>query len=262
MARGLGIGRRADFKRRSLWLAVAMAAGVSVIAASPGDAPVTIVDLQPDRAVVRAEIRRGPDEIGSASLMNLNPHINSWFLLTLDWPASGDHQSFHLENSDSQKSLILSANPDGSLRLEVGGPSNPCQLKFGRGGAPGTFEEARKSGLPYVPLCDGRLYLRNPVVGRGTALEKVTDFLRSHVWGGEKFVSLVKKEVYRDKFLEQVAPQSNSRSVVAPDEAPAAAVRDVARASLAVAPPDLGIEIDAPSQSMVEGEWYAVRDLA
>jgi hypothetical protein len=261
VARGLGIGRRADFKRRSLSLAVAMAAGVSVIAASPGDAPVTITDLQPDRAVVRAEIRRGPDEIGSASLTNLNPHINSWFLLTLDWPASGDHQSFHLENSDSQKSLILSANPDGSLRLEVGGPSNPCQLKFGRG-VPGTFEEARKSGLPYVPLCDGRLYLRNPVVGRGTTLEKATDFLRSHVWGGEKFVSLVKKEVYRDKFLEQVAPQSNSRSVVAPDEAPAAAVRDVARASLAVAPPDLGIEIDAPSQSMVEGEWYAVRDLA
>jgi hypothetical protein len=239
-----------------------MAPGLSVIAASPGDAPITIVDLQPDRAVVRAEIRRGPDDIGSASLTNLNPHINSWFLLTLDWPASGDHKSFHLENSDSQKSLILSANPDGSLQLEVGGPSNPCRFKLGRGSAPGTFEEARKSGLPYVPLCDARLYLRNPIVGRATALEKVTDFLRSHVWGGEKFVSLVKKEVYRDKFLEQAAPQTNSRSVIAPDEAPAAAVRDVARASLAVAPPDLGIEVEAPSQSMVEGEWYAVRDLA
>ena len=262
MARGLGIGRAADFKRRLLSLAVALAAGSSIFAASQGDAPITIVDLQPDREVVRAEVRRGPDEIGSASLTNLNPHINSWFVLTLDWPASGERQSFHLENSDSQKSLRLSADPEGSLRLEIAGPSNPCQFKLGRGSAPGTFEEARKSGLPYVPLCDGRLYLRNPVVGRATTLEKVTDFLRSHVWGGEKFVTLVKKEVYRDKFLEQAAPQSNSRSAVAPDEAPAAAARDAARASLAVAPPDLGIEIDAPSQSMVEGEWYAVRDLA
>jgi hypothetical protein len=262
VARSLGTGRTAGFKRRLPSLAVATAAGLSVIAASPGDAPITIVDLQPDRVVVRAEIRRGPDEIGSASLTNLNPHINSWFLLTLDWPASGEHQRLHLENLDSQKLLILSANPDGSLRLEVGGPSNPCQFKLGRGNAPGTFEEARKSGLPYVPLCDGRLYLRNPVVGRATKLEMVTDFLRSHVWGGERFVSLVKKEAYKDKFLEQAAPQSNGRSVAASNEAPAPAVRDAARTPFAIVPPDLGIEIDGQTQSMVEGEWYAVRDLA
>jgi hypothetical protein len=245
-----------------LALAVSLAAGWSIFAASAGDAPITIVDLQPDRTVVRAQIRRGADETGSASLTNLNPHINSWFVLTLDWPASGDHQSFHLENADSQKSLSLSVDPEGSLRLEIDGPSNPCQLKFSRGSASGTFEEARKSGLPYVPLCDGRLYLRNQVVGRATKLEKVTDFLRSHVWGGEKFVSLVKKEVYRDRFLEQAASQSNARSVAAPNEAPAPAVRDAARTSFAIVPPNLGVEIDGQTQSMVEGEWYAVRDLA
>ena len=239
-----------------------MAAGSSIIAASTSGAPITILDLQPDRAVVRAEIRRALDETGSASLTNLNPHINSWFVLTLDWPASGEHDSFHLQNSDSQKLLTLSANLEGWLRLEIGGPSNPCLLKLGGGNAPGSLEEARQSGLPYVPLCDARLYLRNKVVGRATKLEKVTDFLRSHVWGGEKFVSLVKKEVYRDKFLEQAAPQSTSRSAAAPNEAPAAAFRDAARTSLAIVPPDLGIEIDGQTQSMVEGEWYAVRDLA
>jgi len=262
VARGVGIGPTADCKRWVLALAVAMAAGSSIIAASTSGAPITILDLQPDRAVVRAEIRRALDETGSASLTNLNPHINSWFVLTLDWPASGEHDSFHLQNSDSQKLLTLSANLEGWLRLEIGGPSNPCLLKLGGGNAPGSLEEARQSGLPYVPLCDARLYLRNKVVGRATKLEKVTDFLRSHVWGGEKFVSLVKKEVYRDKFLEQAAPQSTSRSAAAPNEAPAAAFRDAARTSLAIVPPDLGIEIDGQTQSMVEGEWYAVRDLA
>ena len=82
------------------------------------------------------------------------------------------------------------------------------------------------------------------------------------MFGGERFVSLVKKEAYKDKFLEQAAPQSNARSVAASNEAPAPAVRDAARTPFAIVPPDLGIEIDGQTQSMVEGEWYAVRDLA
>jgi hypothetical protein len=236
-----------------------MVAGASFIVASAVAPAITIVDLQPDRTVVHAEIRRAPNEIGTASLTNLNPHINSWFVLTLDWPVSGEHESFHLENPDSKDALTLSANAQGSLRLEIG--RNPCELELGGTAPPGTLEGARKSGLPYVPLCDGRLYLRNQAVGHGTALEKVTDFLRKHVVGGEKFVTLVKKEVYRDKFLEEAAPQVQSGSLVAPAESPAPATRAATRAALAVAPPDLGIEIEAPTQSMVEGEWYAVRDI-
>jgi len=254
-----GKDRPAAVFRKSAWLP-AMAAGASIIAASAGATAITIVDLQPDRTVVRAEIRRAPDEIGTASLTNLNPHINGWFVLTLDWPVSGEHESFHLENPDPKNALALSANAQGSLRLEIG--RNPCQLELGSTAALGTLEGARKSGLPYVPLCDGRLYLRNQVVGHGTALEKVTDFLRKHVLGGEKFVTLVKKEVYRDKFLEEAATQAQGHSLVAPAESPAPAIREATRASLAVVPPDLGIEIEAPTQSMVEGEWYTVRDLA
>ena len=146
--------------RTSAWLP-ALAAGASIIAAaaSPGATAITIVDLQPDRTVAHAEIRRAPDETGTATLTNLNPHINSWFLLTLDWPVSGEHTSFHLENPDPKNALTLSANAIGSLRLEIG--PNPCQLEFGSTAAPGTMEGARKSGLPYVPLCDGRLSLRN-----------------------------------------------------------------------------------------------------
>ncbi len=238
---------------------LATVTGASFIVASAVATAITIVDLQPDRTVVRAEVRRAPDETGTASLTNLNPHINSWFVLTLDWPVSGEHASFHLENPDPKNVLTMSANAQGSLRLDIG--QNACQLELGSTAVPGTLERARKAGLPYVPLCEGRLYLRNQAVGHGTALEKVTDFLRKHVVGGEKFVSLVKKEVYRDKFLEEAATQVQSGSLAAPAESPAPAIRDATRASLAVAPPDLGIEFEAPTQSMVEGEWYAVREL-
>jgi hypothetical protein len=242
------------------WPAALLASG-SIVAASQSATAVTIVDLQPDRTVMRAEIRRAPDETGSASLTNLNPHINSWFVLTLDWPGSGGHESYHLENPDPESALTLSANAQGSLRLEIARKS--CQLELGGAKAgPGTLEEARKSGLPYVPLCDGQLYLRNPVAGHGTAVEKATDFLRKHVWGGEKFITLVKKEVYRDKFLEEAATQPESRSQVAPKESPAPAIRAATPVSPGVTPPDLGIEVEAPTQSLVEGEWYAVRDIA
>jgi hypothetical protein len=105
------------------------------------------VDLQPDRTVVRAEIRRAPDEIGSASLTNLNPHINSWFLLTLDWPVSGEHESFHLENPDPKSALTLSANAQGLLRLEIA--QNPCQLELGGDSAVlGTLEGAASMAWP------------------------------------------------------------------------------------------------------------------
>jgi hypothetical protein len=87
-----------------------MVAGASFIVASAVAAAITIVDLQPDRTVVHAEVRRAPDETGTASLTNLNPHINGWFVLTLDWPVSGEHASFHLENPEPQNALTLSAN--------------------------------------------------------------------------------------------------------------------------------------------------------
>ena len=111
-----------------------MAAGVSIIAAAPGATAITIVDLQPDRAVVRAEIRRAPDEAGTASLTNLSPHINSWFLLTLDWPVSGEHESFHLENPDPKNALTSVAADDPTWTCH-GGPSDGKQCNAQKGSA-------------------------------------------------------------------------------------------------------------------------------
>ena len=71
---------------------------------------------------------------------------------------------------------------------------------------PSALERARASSLPYAPLCDSRLYLRNPVAGHRTDLERVTEFLRDHVWGGEEIVGFMREELFRDAYLERGMP--------------------------------------------------------
>ena len=65
------------------------------------------------------------------------------------------------------------------------------------------MQQARHSDLPYAPLCEDRLYLRNAVAGTYTHLERVTNFLRDHVWGGEQIVGFVKQEFFADAFVEK-----------------------------------------------------------
>ena len=72
---------------------------------------------------------------------------------------------------------------------------------MGRGSTT-TLQQAQRSDLPYAPLCEDRLYLRNAVAGTYTHLERVTNFLRDHVWGGERIVGFVKQEFFADAFIE------------------------------------------------------------
>jgi len=65
------------------------------------------------------------------------------------------------------------------------------------------LEQAAHAGAAYAPLCGGRLLLRNPVPGHRSTLEAATEFLRDHVWRGEQVVGFVKREFYRDAFVER-----------------------------------------------------------
>jgi hypothetical protein len=118
---------------------------------------------------------------------------------------------------------------------------------------------AQRSGLPYAPLCGTRLYLRNPTVGHATTLEKVTSFLRDHVWHGEEIVTFVKKEVYRDAFREHAEATPQTGAQTAPEGAPQPALVDPMQTGLAVVPPHLGLDVDAPTPELVLGRWYGLR---
>lgn len=225
--------------------------------------PKTILELQPLRSTTTVPVRAADGRTGTATLVNLNPYANAWYLLTLEFGATGQGLNYHLENPRPREiALTLLAGDPTSLRVAIGERGTPCTLWTSRPAAP--LDEASRTGLPYAPLCDGRLYLRNPVAGRRTSLERVADFLRDHVWGGEQLVGFVKDRVYRDAFLEKPvtheAGAAATRAAMPQAPQPAAIAPD--RAGLAIVPEQLGLDLAAPGRELLVGQWYPVRDLA
>src|SRR5689334_8595534 len=62
------------------------------------DSPKTILELQRFRATTRVALKRADGVGGFATLVNLNPAINSWYLLTLSWTGTDSPTHYHLEN--------------------------------------------------------------------------------------------------------------------------------------------------------------------
>jgi len=221
----------------------------------------TIFELQPWRSSSRVSLRRADGTPGVATLTNLNPYANAWYVLTLSWEGSPQARSYHLE-SPQRRALSLRAADPRILRL-VAQDGGTCDLAVL--GAHTTLGDAAATELPYAPLCDGWLYLRNPVAGRHTTLERVTDFLRDHVWGGERVISFVKQDLYRDAFLEQGATSKAPgvmRSAAPLPLAPPSASVDPQSAATGITPEHLGLDLVAPSRELLPGQWYAVRDLS
>jgi hypothetical protein len=225
------------------------------------DVPKTIVELQPFRKTTSVEFQMSGDW-GEATLVNLNPQINAWFLLTLWWPGAPRPSSYHLENpSPNTQTLALSeAHPYG-VRISAAGRDVDCELwPAGRATA---LQQAQRSGLPYAPLCADLLYLRNDVSGTYTHLERVTNFLRDHVWGGEQIVGFVRRQFFSDAFIERDQRPGTGQSPEYPGSAPnkpRAAPIAQAFAAQSVIPEHLGIDIGQASGGVVMGQWYPVRD--
>ncbi len=225
------------------------------------DAPKTIVELQPFRRSESVEFPAGHDP-GSATLVDLNPQINSWFLLTLRSVATGKLLAYHLENPKPRIQMLrlIPTNPFG-IELIVGGHAVDCNLW--RDGAATPLEQAQRGDLPYAPLCGDRLFLRNQVAGSYTHLERVTNFLRDHVWGGERIVGFVRKQFYEDAFIEKATSGADSSAGANPGPhagGPQDPKLTAAFADVAVVPEHMGIDLGMGSQALLMGRWYPIRD--
>lgn len=215
------------------------------------DAVKTIVALQPFRQETRATL---PSSGGSLRLISLNPRINAWYLLEIGDGAGQRVDYYHLENPDPQAgALQLATEP--RVALQPGGDGTRCEPWAGD---PSALESARASGLPFAPVCEGRLYLRNQVAGSKTTLERVTDYLRDHVWKGDAIVSFVRDTFFKDSFMESgeaVGTVGNRSS----GQGPEPAIIDPAFAGQAVVPDALGLGLSgAESGGLRLGGWYPV----
>ena len=147
--------------------------------------PKTIVELQQFRETNSIPIG---SQGGTATLINLNPAINAWFLLEISQGNGRPATAYHLENPKPRSTRILldPKNPSG-LSIMEGTTRYSCNLFVD---SPNALERGKASSLVFYPLCEGRLYLRNPATGHRTTLEAAVEFLREHVWGGEKIIDL------------------------------------------------------------------------
>ena len=243
----------------SLWFAFLLA---DIPDSCAEAAPPSILDLQPLRQVSFLEVSGAAGRRGMATLINLNPRINEWFVLRLDWTGPAATDSYHLENVDAARTKLSLARESGGygIHLESGGWKVDCPL--GSAGETSVLESARRTRLAFAPVCNGRVYVRNPIVGAYTSLERVTNLLRDHVWQGDQLVTLVREEFFQDSFAEQGVMVTNP-TVVHDSNAAAPLPARLAEpsAEAAISSAHLGIDVVVDSGTGVAlGQWYPIRD--
>ena len=225
--------------------------------ASAAETPKTIVDLQDFRQTSSQQVRSGSGREGVATLINLNPAIGAWYLLSVAWKDGTAQSPWHLENPKPHAAaILLDAGYPAGLVIAEGTSRFSCDL-FSE------LEQGRNSPLIYYPLCGARLYLRNVAKGRRTALEAAAEFLRNQVWGGEKVVVMF-HHLLADRYRETGEVVNRSRdAAAAPAGQPLPALIDPASTNRLIMPGELGITLDeraAGTEGMAPGAWYPAAD--
>jgi hypothetical protein len=170
----------------------------------------SVIDLQANRKEQILDYTNDKGEkFGFIRLTNLNPEINSWFVLAVVWPGSDRNEVFHLENP-RPRTVELSLEPASQRGIKVteAGKSEICELWSDEKSS--ELVLARNSNKTFASICNGKIIVRNKTDGKESTKEWATDFLRKHVPGGEQITSLVKDYIYKDKFL--IAPELTSEA--------------------------------------------------
>ena len=227
------------------------------------EAPKTILELQQFRQANSIRIKSRGGREGVATLINLNPAINAWFVLKIAWkdgdPAFHGDLALHLENPEPRtRKLLLDEKFPTALVVADGKDRYACDLFGGD-----ALNQARASQQIYAPLCEGRLYLRNSATGHRTNLEAATEFLREHLWGGEKVISLghiLMGEINREtgKLAAESPAATGVKAAGGHGDLPLPALIDSKYADRTLTSGNLGIDLGGPERTgMIPGAWYA-----
>jgi hypothetical protein len=221
----------------------------------------SVVELQQFRELTRATVDAFEGGPAAATLIDLNPHIGTWYLLKVETP-DGRSATYHLENPSGARLRLDPAYRSGIVIEPRGSETAETILcELWPAGTATSLEDARESRRAYAPLCGGMLYLRNAVEGHRTRKERVVDLLRDHVWQGEEITAVVRDLFYQDAYLAtsslvkpaQQAPVDSPRGPVPPLVSPAAFDR-------LLVPVDLEIGLDGEASGRVAvGRWYSAQ---
>lgn len=223
-----------------------------------------IVGLQPFRKTSSIHIRSSSGREGTATLVNLNPAINAWYVLEIAWTDDASRAAYHLENIRPRtQSLALDETYRLGLVIVEREARYRCDLIGGDSG--GALEQARSSQQIYASLCEGRVALRNPAKGKRSTLEAGTKFLRDQIWGGEEVIVLF-HHLLQDENREMGEIHNSTHTPPTehggedPTGVPLAAAIDPKFTGQVVASRNLEITPEnAERNGMRPGEWYPVR---
>ncbi|MFH1375013.1 MAG: hypothetical protein ABII79_14610 [bacterium] len=215
----------------------------------------SVLDLQPWLVKSSAMVKSEPG--GSVKLINLNPNIDSWYILEYR-TASGVTRSYHLEN----------AFP-GIYKLELDELAGRVLVKDSTGdrcvlwqaGRDSLFNLSQNTKRPFVELCNGTVYLRNQTEGRRTKKEWAVDLLRDRVKYGENITNFIKEKFFRDKYRQTGISQNQKAAGADPSHrGRPVRLKTIARAdSIALNAPELNFTIERdPGGGMRPGRWYPV----
>ncbi|UCF92489.1 MAG: hypothetical protein JSW39_30215 [Desulfobacterales bacterium] len=227
--------------------------------------PKTVIELQQFRKTSSIAIRKSTGPEGTGTLINLNPRINTWYLLLLQWRESDGVEAYHLENpAPATQTLLL--DPDYPAGIVIHSPKETHRCDLWSVSSGSDLAGAADSGRTYAPLCGERLLLRNKTEGHKTTLEKVTDLLRNHVWQGEKITTFVREKFYQDAFLntsENIeAPKPSTGARPCPPGAPARPLTGARYAYHFLLAQELGIDLESDTgEKVLVGRWYSARGL-
>ncbi|WP_198020752.1 hypothetical protein [Roseicyclus elongatus] len=186
-------------------------------------------------------------------LNSMNPYVNAWFVLEIA-PPGGSSRYYHLENADRAEWQVSLVQDGGTPAIRVSGTEDEegeeilCAPWENDG-----LAEARNTGLPFAPLCEWALFLRNPVTGNRTTREAVAEFLRDNVMFGDSIVNLIKGTFFEDAFMV------SSEGLEIEEEVDGVAL--LGEALLDRAPlmrPYMGFDLVDADGGMQAGSWYEV----
>jgi hypothetical protein len=176
------------------------AAPVPAHPAAPERTAGTVLKIQPSSTLQSLSLASGPGNM-SVELINLNPSVHRWYLLTVPDEKSAKPLTFHLETASRSVALSLDDQFHEGLIVTIGQTQYKCPLwSKGLSLAHGQLEEAARQPTAFSPICNNSIFVRNKVRGHRTAKEWVTELLRDKIPQGDDFIAMVKKTIFEDSF--------------------------------------------------------------